>query len=168
MISKINNVKGLLIEECKDLYHSNQQELKELPKFEKTASSPDLKRFIKKQMIATKFQQKQLDEVLTELNWVNTTGTCDTTTSILNRTEEIMKQSTKRVVRDASIVNSLQYLNHRKIAGFVASANFANQIGQTEVAEIFQGALEQERDTDFELCVLAEKEIDETSPYTTY
>jgi len=167
MITKINNVKGLLIEECKDLYHSNQQELKELPKFEKTASSPDLKRFIKKQIIASKFQQKQLDEVLTELNWVSKPGTCDTTTSILNRTEDRMRQTTKPVVRDASIVNSLQYLNHRKIAGFVASANFANQIGQTDVADVFQGAVEQEKNTDFELSVLAEREIDETSPYGT-
>jgi len=162
MITKINSVKGLLIEECKDLYHSNQQELKELPKFEKNASSPDLKRFIKKQMVATKFQQRKLDEVLTELNCVNTSGTCETTTSILNRTEEKMRQATKTVVRDASIVNSLQYLNHRKIAGFVASANYANQIGQPDVADIFHTALEQERNTDFELCALAEREIEET------
>jgi len=168
MITKINNVKGLLIDECKNLYHSNQQELKELPRFEKTASSPDLKRFIKKQMVTSKFQQRQLDEVLTELNWVNRTGTCDTTTSILNRTEDRMRQTTKSVVRDASIVNSLQYLNHRKIAGFVASANFATQIGQPDVADVFHNAIEQERNTDFELSVLAEREIDETSPYGTY
>lgn len=159
MSNKINNLKDLLIEESKELYYANQQELKELPKIEKMASSPELKKFINKQRTASENQQKKFSEVLSELEVVAKRGKCETTKSILHRTELRMKQSKEDSVRDASIVNSLQYLSHRKIAGLGASAAYAKQIGQKHSAKIFHAALKEEKKIDAQLSKLAEKEL---------
>jgi len=159
MPQKIKNLKDLLIEETRELYLSNKQELKELSNIEKVATSADLKKFINKQIVASVAQQEKLDEVLKKLNYVVKRGKSETTKSILNLAQQRIKQSSEPSVRDAGIVNSLQYLSHRKIAGFGSGAAYANQIGQKETAKIFHTALKEEKKIDAQLSKLAEREL---------
>lgn len=159
MKNKITNLKDLLIEEGRDLYSSTQQELKELPKLENSINSPKLKELIKKQIKVSQDQQKNLKDAFHQLNSTFEAGICRTTESILNRTHDIIKHSTEKEVSDAGIINSLQQLSHRKIAGFGSSAAYAKQIGQKEAAKAFHAALEHEKEIDAQLSELAVGEI---------
>lgn len=167
MKNKIENLKDLLIEEGSDLYSSTQQELKELPKMESSAASPKLKDLIKRQMKVSEDQQKNLKDAFNQMNSTMESGICRTTESILNRTHEIIENSADKEVCDAGIVNSLQQLSHRKIAGFGSSAAFAEQIGQKEAAKAFKQALETEKKIDAELSSLAVNEINRKAATVT-
>ena len=159
MKNKIENLHDLFVDEGRELYYSTQQELKELPKMERKATSPELKKLIKKQREAAKNQQSQLKNAFKTINAKMESGTCEMTKSIFKRSDEMIGKSADKEVRDVAIINSLQQLSHRKIAGFGTTAAYAKEIGQKVAAKDIHAALTSEKKIDAELSRIAEKGI---------
>ena len=153
----MNDLRDLLLWEGRELFNSNQQELRELPKIERRAVSTDLKNLIKKQFERTEKEQKYLESAFTKLHADHDGKTCRATEAILKETHEMLENSLDRELVDAGIIRSLQMLGHRKIAGFGTSAAYARAIGEESAASYFHNALEEEKKLDVEFSRLAEQ-----------
>jgi ferritin-like metal-binding protein YciE len=158
-MNKIENLKDLLIEQGRELHSSYQQELAELPNFEKKAISSNLKKIIKKQTQITKDQQTRLTNVFGKLNANPDGNTSLTTKSILRESKDRIEHSKTGEVCDACIVNSLQQLGHKKVSDLGAIAAYAKEIGKVEAATILHQSLNEEKELGRELINLAQKDI---------
>jgi ferritin-like metal-binding protein YciE len=74
-------------------------------------------------------------------------------------TEDKIKQCTDFNVRDASLLASIQNINHYKIGTYGTAAAFAHTIGKERIAVLFYECEQNEKHVDKMLSVLAETEI---------
>lgn len=167
MKNKIENLQDLFVDEGRELYYTTQQELKELPKLEKKATSPALKKLIQKQREAAKAQQAHLKNAFKTIDAKLESGQCEMTQSIFKRSEETIGKSPNKAVRDAAIINSLQQLSHRKIASFGTTAAYAKEIGQKAAAKGIHDALTSEKRIDAELSKIATGDINKKAATPT-
>lgn len=158
-MNQIENLKDLLIEQSRELHSSYEQELKELPKFEKKAVSTDLKKIINKQTQTIKTQQARLTNLFEKLNASPDGNHSLTTKSILKETNERIDHSETEEICDVCIVNSLQQLGHKKISDLGAASAYAREIGKIEAATLLHDSLEEDKYLGKELIKLAQRDI---------
>lgn len=158
-MKKIENLKDLFIEQSRELYDSNRQELKELPSIEKQATSTELKKIIKKQVGKVKSQQECLMDALAIFDAEPDGEKCETTEAILRHSHTLINASNDNEVRDASILNAVQQLGHRKIAGLGSTSAYARELGRESTAKSLHVLLNDEHQIDRELTLLAQDQI---------
>ena len=158
-MNKISNLRDLFIEQGRELYNSNYQEIVELPDIERQVTSLELKKIIHKQYIKAQYQQFRIKDLFEKINASPDGEKCEITESIIKKTLSQIRRSTVASVRDAGIISLIQMLNHRKIAGLGSLTAYAREIDQEQSAKSLHEALVDEKEIDEELSELAENEI---------
>ena len=155
----IKNLNDLLIEQGRELYSTERQELDVLPKFEKQVSSPKLKKIISNQISRAKEQQLRIEKAFSKLNTSPEGEFSEPFGALVNKSNQLINRSIDPQIKDAGIINSIQHLNHYKIAGYGALSTYAEELGNEEVATLFHDSLDDEKKIDSELKELAKSEI---------
>lgn len=158
-MSKIENLRDLFVEQGRELHSTYEQELKELPKFEKQVGSAGLRKIINKQVQIAKNQQDRLAETFFKLRIDPEGNKSLTAETILSETHKRINQSKNGKVCDAGIVGSLQQLGHKKIADLGALSAYADEIGQVSAALMLHQSFEEEKALGRELISLAKSDI---------
>lgn len=158
-MDQITNLRDLLIEEGRELYSANEQELQELPIIELQISSSELKQLIQEQMHKSRAQLEQLTQAMVALKADFQGGWCETTQAILKHLQQLINSSLRKEVRDAGIISALQQLSHRKIAGLGTITSYARAIGQIEAAKILHKTLDEEKNMDQKFSHTAEGRV---------
>lgn len=159
MISSVESMKDLFVEQGRELYSSTKQELKELPIIEKSVTSKKLKSLIEKEMKIAKEQKNRLKSTFERMKVEPDGEKCCETETILSQAKKQAVRIVNPNLRDASIISAIQNLNHRKIAGFGTTAAFAREIGLEDAARTMRVGLAEEKEIDHELSLLAESEV---------
>lgn len=158
-MKQIQNLRDLLVEQGQELYETSRQEENTLSDTEKQASNPELKKIIKQQLSAATSQRRRLEQALRKLD-ANVDGEKNPwSETAIKQTKELADRCIEGNVRDAAIINGIQRLNHMKMGAYGSLSAYANQIGESEVAELVHNSLEEERNIDRDLSKLAEAEI---------
>lgn len=79
--------------------------------------------------------------------------------AFIDEAEEKMNYCTDNAVKDASLLASIQEINHYKISTYGTACAFANAIGMTKTAEMFHKAEVNEKQIDDRLSQLAVHEV---------
>jgi ferritin-like metal-binding protein YciE len=79
--------------------------------------------------------------------------------AFIDEAEEKINYCSNSAVRDASLLASIQEINHYKISTYGTVCAFANTLGMTKTAEVFHKAEINEKQIDDRLSQLAEHEI---------
>jgi ferritin-like metal-binding protein YciE len=79
--------------------------------------------------------------------------------AFIDEAEEKMNYCSDLAVRDASLLASIQEINHYKISTYGTACAFANALGMTKTAEIFHKAEINEKQIDDRLSQLAVHEV---------
>ena len=158
-MNRIENLRDLFIQQGRELYNATAQQIEELPRIEKQASSAELKRIIGRQVNKAQNQQVRLAEALQKINASPDGERCVATETILRQSQASINRSLEPAVRDASIITHMQSLIHRKLAGFGSTTSFAREIGQEQSARTLHEALLEEKELDKELSDLAEEQV---------
>jgi ferritin-like metal-binding protein YciE len=161
MGKKIKNLKDLFIEQGRELYDSSIQEEKQLGIIENHAWNTKLKNVINRQLSTARDQRDRLTSAFKTLNTQIEGEKNECSQAVLRKTQSLIDRSHDQRIKDAVIINSIQRLNHTKIAGLGSLASYAKEIGHPEIAHSIQETLEQEKAIDRELSDLAEKEINQ-------
>ena len=162
-MNRIENLRDLFIQQGRELYNSTVQQMEELPRIEQQAVSTELKRIITRQINKVQNQQVRLAEALRKINASPDGERCIATESILKQIHSNINRCPDDSVRDAGIINQLQTLIHRKLAGYGTTTSYAREIGQEYSARTLHEALVEERELDVELSSLAEEQITRTA-----
>lgn len=154
-VMKLNNLEDLLLHELKDLYSAETQLVKALPKMAKAASHQELKAAFEEHLEQTEGHVERLDEIAEMLGKKLTGLSCKAMKGLVEEGSDLMSEEAEPAVRDAALISSAQRVEHYEIAGYGTARCLAEQLGHSEIAELLEQTLGEEKQTDQHLSELA-------------
>ncbi|TCD00448.1 YciE/YciF ferroxidase family protein [Pedobacter psychroterrae] len=150
------------VDELKDIYWAEKHLAKALPKMKKAATSPELAAAFEKHTEETNTHIATLDQVFALLEEKAQAKKCDAMEGLLKEAEGIIEDTEAgTMIRDAGLILAAQKVEHYEIATYGTLVVFANNMGHSEVAELLQFTLENEKATDVALTKVAESFVNE-------
>jgi ferritin-like metal-binding protein YciE len=148
------------VDELKDIYWAEKHLVKALPKMQKAATSKELAQAFEKHTAETQTHIETLEKAFASLEEKPVAKKCDAMAGLLEEANSIIEETEKgTMIRDAGLILAAQKVEHYEIATYGTLVTFANCMGHTEVAELLQGTLDNEKATDSALTEIAEGSI---------
>jgi ferritin-like metal-binding protein YciE len=154
-IMSAETLQELLIDELKDLYSAEKQIVRSLPKLAKAVSTPALQQALLDHLEETKGQVERLERIAEVVGKKLTGKTCVGMRGVLEEGSEVLEETEKGILRDAALIGASQRVEHYEIAGYGTARDFAKILGLTDVAELLEQTLEEEKAADEKLTALS-------------
>lgn len=156
---KIKNLRDLFEETIQDLYSAETQIISALPLMAKNASNAKLKNAFEMHITETMEQQNRLEEIA-ELLGIKPKGkTCKAMEGLIKETQELLKEDIDPEVLDAGLIAAAQKVEHYEIASYGTARVFAEHLGEAQIKALLEQTLEEEKNTDVKLTVIAESSV---------
>src|SRR5579864_7974198 len=149
------NLQDLYISELKDLYSSEQQLVKALPKIVKNVESQELSDAISSHLEETKNHVTRLEQIFASLGENPKGKKCVGMQGIIEEGSETMDEFENNV-RDAGIISAAQRVEHYEIAAYGSVCAYAELLERTEDLGLLKETLEEEKNADEKLTQLSE------------
>jgi len=152
---ELGSLRDLFVEELKDLYSAENQILKALPRMIKKASSRQLKSGFEQHLKETQGHVERLDKIFQELDESPRGKKCKGMEGIIADGKELMSQDAEPQVMDAGLISAAQHMEHYEIAGYGAVRTYADLLGHSNMVDLLQSTLDEEKTTDEKLTQVA-------------
>lgn len=150
------------VDELKDIYWAEQHLAKALPKMQKAATSEELAAAFEKHTQETEQHITVLEQVFELLGEKAAGKKCDAMAGLLEEAKGIMEDTDSgTMVRDAGLIIAAQKVEHYEIATYGTLRTFAENMGHTDVQNLLQQTLDNEKETDVALTEIAENYVNE-------
>ena len=146
----------LFVHVLKDLHSAERQLLQAIPKMAGAATNADLKTAFETHFLETKNQGKRLDSILKDLHSKPGGNKCAAMAGLIQECEEMCQAGADEHVRDAGLIACAQRIEHYEIATYGAAVALAEKLGRHEAAATLGITLEEERENESDLTILAE------------
>ena len=153
----VDTLDSLFVSELKDLYSAENQITKALPKLIKAASSEDLRGAFEHHLKETQGHVQRLEKVFQILGSSPRGKTCNGMKGVLEEGAEVLDETAEGSVRDAALISAAQRVEHYEMAGYGTVRSYAEILGQSEISEILEETLEEERAADQKLTEISHK-----------
>ena len=160
----MTNLAEVLEDQVKDVYNSENQIAKALPKMAKKASTPQLKEAFLTHLAQTKVHIERIKEVAAMLGIKPGGKECKATTGLVAEGAEVIEEEGMNGAIDAALIGAAQRVEHYEMAAYGCMIALANATGQTKVVKTLQMTLAEEKKTDELLTQCAEKYIYPNTP----
>ena len=145
----------------KDIYFAEKKILATLPKMEKAAHSPQLKRAFAKHKTETEGHVMRLEKVFTAIDKKPQGKTCDAIVGITDEGAEIMKEYKGSPALDAGLLAAAQAVEHYEISRYGTLIAWAEELGLEDAVSLLEDTLEEEKATDEALTEIAKSAINQ-------
>ena len=153
----INTIERLFVEELKDLYSAENQITKALPKLVKTATSPELKQALQDHLHETQEQIERLEKICEMLGASPKGKSCEGMKGVLEEGSTSLSEVDKGDLRDAALISAAQRVEHYEIAAYGTVRSYAELLGRSEIADLLEKTLEEEKAADQKLSSISEE-----------
>jgi ferritin-like metal-binding protein YciE len=158
-----NNLREALVDEIRDLYNAEKQLVKALPKMAKGASSEELREAFESHLEETEGQVARLERIFELLDEKPRGKHCAGMAGIIEEGSEKLQEDLEDAVLDACLIASAQKVEHYEIGAYGTAIAWAEALELTEVAQVLQESLAEEKSADEKLTALAESGINEAA-----
>jgi ferritin-like metal-binding protein YciE len=158
-----HNLRDALVEEIKDLYNAEKQLVKALPKMARGATSDELREAFESHLDETERQVTRLERVFELLDEKPRSKHCAGMAGIVEEGSEKLQEDMEDMVLDAALIASAQKVEHYEIGAYGTVIAWAEALGLSEVAQVLNETLEEEKAADQKLSVLAESGINDAA-----
>ena len=158
-----NNLREALVEEIRDLYNAEKQLTKALPKLAKAATNDELREAFESHLEETEGHVTRLERVFELLDEKPRGKHCAGMAGIIEESNEALQEDMEDAVMDAVIIKGAQSAEHYEIGSYGTAIAWAEALDLTEVAQILQETLAEEKAADAKLSALAESGINEAA-----
>jgi ferritin-like metal-binding protein YciE len=148
-------LKELYVDELRDLYDSEQQLIKALPKMVKAANSKDLSSGFAEHLEQTKEHARRLEQIFQALGEPVKGKKCKGMQGIVAEGGEAISEGFDGPLMDAALIGAAQRVEHYEIAGYGTVHAFATVLGEDEAASLLEQTLQEEKETDQKLTELS-------------
>ncbi len=162
----IDSLESLFQDELKDIYDAEKQITKALPKMIKKAGADELRTAFEEHLQQTEQQIGRLEEVFEQLGMPARGKKCIGMQNLLKEGAEMMAEAEDEDTRDALMIAAAQKVEHYEIAAYGTLRVWANVLGHTESAALFEESLEEEKETDQKLTAIAESFVNQEAADT--
>jgi ferritin-like metal-binding protein YciE len=153
----VATMEQLLVDELKDLYSAEKQITRALPKIAKGVTSEELKRALLDHLEETNGQVARLEQVFGILGKRPAGKTCIGMKGVLEEGSEMLEDTEKGEVRDAGVISAAQRVEHYEMAGYGSARAVAKLLGQSEIADLLEQTLEEEKAADKKLTSISKQ-----------
>ena len=145
----------------KDVYYAEKKIWVALPKMAKAAQSEELKEAFLKHRDQTEGQIDRLVEVFGILKEKAVGKRCPAIEGILEEGSEIMDDFKGTAALDAGLIGAAQAVEHYEMSRYGTLRRWAEDLNLDDAATLLGETLEEERQTDEDLTVLADETINQ-------
>lgn len=159
-MTKLRTLNDGLLDQLKDLYSAESQLLKALPKMEKKATNPRLKKVFNFHLRETEIQLARLDKIGELVEEKLSGKTCKAMQGLLEEGKEVLEEeSENEALLDALLIGAAQRVEHYEMAAYGTALAMADELGQDEISKLLDESLGEEKDADRKLSAIAEGEV---------
>ena len=149
-------LRDLFIEELRDIYWAEKHLTKALPKMKKAATSKELAAAFEDHLAVTEQQIERVEQVFELLELTPRAKKCEAMEGLVKEAQSVIEELPKgSSVIDAGLIISGQKVEHYEIAAYGSLVQLAKTMGETEVANLLQQTLDEEKEADQLLTELA-------------
>jgi len=152
---KLNNLQQLFVKELRDLYDAENQITDALPKMIDAATNGELKDSLQEHLDVTRQQIARLEQIFQSLNEKPTGETCKGMKGLIKEGDEIISTGGDPSTVDAGIISAAQRVEHYEMAGYGTVRTYAQLLGQSQIAQLLQQTLDEEKEADETLTEIA-------------
>lgn len=149
------------IDELRDTYDAERQLTKALPKLAKAATSPALRTAFESHLEETRGHVDRLERAFEALDEKVSGKHCDGIAGIIDEGSSIMEEEFDDATMDACLIAAGQRAEHYEMAAYGTLIAWARAMDHTEVADLLQQTLDEEKAADDKLTALAEGGINQ-------
>jgi ferritin-like metal-binding protein YciE len=159
----LDSLEELLQDELKDIYDAEKQLTKALPKLAKKANAAELKNAFREHLGQTERHVERLEAAFKQLGMPVRGKKCEGMQHLIAEGETMIGEAGDDATRDAVMIASAQKVEHYEIASYGTLRTWANLLGRSKVAALMEETLEEEKDTDRNLTMIAESFVNEAA-----
>jgi ferritin-like metal-binding protein YciE len=141
--------------ELKDIYSSENQIVKALPKVIDKASYPELRQALENHLEQTRNHVSRLEEIFQLHNEEPKKLKCKGMQGVLDDADTLVGYDATPEVRDAAIISACQRVEHYEIATYGSVRTYAQTMGHERAAALLQQTLDEEKEADKKLTDIA-------------
>ena len=157
----VKTLNDLFIETLRDLYYVEKKLVKTLPKLAEKATSQELKQAMEDHLEETENHVQRLEQIFEMLDQRASAKTCEALEGLIREADEVTGEIDDDQTMDAALISSAQTVEHYEIARYGTLACWAAEIGNTDIAELLEQTLEEEKAADEKLSMIAEDQINQ-------
>jgi ferritin-like metal-binding protein YciE len=153
---------SLFLDELKDVYGAEQQQLHVLSMLKKAASSQKLQNVLASHAADTREQVLRLETIFSKMAIHPEARISEAILGITREAENVIAGTPNQsATRDAGIIVAAQKLEHYEISSYGSLAQLARTLDYDEIEELLETSLMEEKEADDLLTALAENYINE-------
>jgi ferritin-like metal-binding protein YciE len=161
MAREQKKLEDLFHDTLKDIYFAEKKILVTLPKMQKAAQSPELKKAFEKHRRETEGQVIRLEQVFAIIDKRPKAKTCDAIMGIMKEGQEIMDEYKGSRALDPGLLAAAQAVEHYEISRYGTLKTWANELGHAGAAKLLDATLQEEKKTDAALTEIAEAVVNQ-------
>jgi ferritin-like metal-binding protein YciE len=147
-------------DELKDIYWAEKHLLKALPKMEKAATSEELKESFTDHLEVTREHVNRLEKAFEIMGKKPQAKKCEAMEGLTKEAEGIIEDTEEgTMTRDAALIMAAQKVEHYEIATYGGLKQLAKTLGKTDLSNLFDQTLGEEKEADELLTNIAESHI---------
>lgn len=150
------DLKDFFEDALKDIYWAEKALTKALPKMEKNATHPELKKAIATHIEETQVHVTRLEECFKSLGIKTEAKKCDAMQGLLDEGKSIMEETKPGAIRDVGIIAASQKVEHYEIATYGSLAAYAKVLKEKTCLNNFLTTLKEEKNCDALLSKIAD------------
>jgi ferritin-like metal-binding protein YciE len=154
-----DSMNDLLVDQLEDLYDAEKRQCESQTKLAEKAETPALAAMFRQQDQTARSHVARLETAFSELGMQPKAETCDAMKGLIKEAEHVLRTDGNPNVRDAALIASAQRIKHYDMAGYGVARTFAQQLGHTQIAQLMQQSLDEEKRADQQLTDLAMQRI---------
>jgi ferritin-like metal-binding protein YciE len=155
----IKTMNDLFVHQLQDIYYAENQLVKALPKMAEKATDPQLKQGFLTHLDETRTHLKRLEQVFGMLGAEVKAVDCPAIDGIIEEADEVAGEVADKAVLDAALINAAQAAEHYEITRYGSLIAWAKQLGRSDCASVLHKTLEEEKETDKKLTMIAESKV---------
>lgn len=161
-----DSLEDLFCEQLEDLYDAEKRLTHAIPKMADAAESAELKNAFKHHLSETEGHVKRLEQAFQQLGKSPSREACEAMKGLITEGEEMVQAKGDAHVKDAALIAAAQRVEHYEMAGYGTARNFAERLGRTEIAQLLQQTLDEEKAADKKLTDIAEQLVNPSASRT--
>jgi ferritin-like metal-binding protein YciE len=149
------------LDELRDCYDAEKQLVKALPKMARSATSPDLREALESHLQETQGHVDRIEQIFGALDEKVRGKHCEGIAGIIEEGKAIMEEDFDGNTMDAALIAAGQRAEHYEMAAYGTLIAWARAMGHTDVVNLLQDTLDEEKAADEKLTELAEGGINQ-------
>jgi ferritin-like metal-binding protein YciE len=153
----MSTLRETFLEELADIYDAEKQLVKALPKMAKAAENEQLKEGFEEHLEQTEEHVRRVEQVFEHMGQKAKAKKCRAMVGLLEEGRELIKEN----AGDAALIAAAQKVEHYEIATYGSLKSWAEFLQESDVLDLLDETLEEEKTTDEKLTEIAESVVNE-------